>query len=48
MLLNVSQDAVVNYHRCRVCGHVWTTTKDDAIILKHVTTLAKAAHARAQ
>ncbi|SRR5579871_1623668 len=33
----ISEVAHVNYHRCPKCGHVWTTTKDNRIILSHVT-----------
>ncbi len=33
----VSDHAHVNYYRCPACGHVWTTTKDGAVILSHVT-----------
>jgi hypothetical protein len=36
---DLSKGADVNYHRCPNCGHVWTTTKDDSVILRHVTTL---------
>jgi hypothetical protein len=34
-----SDFAHVNYYRCERCGHVWTTTKDGARIVHHVTPL---------
>ena len=46
LLSDLSQDARVNYYRCPECGHVWTTDKNDTVILRHVTTLAMTVHAR--
>lgn len=46
-LLDMSSDSLVNFYRCPECAHVWTMTKDNVIILRHVTSLAKSArHAR--
>jgi uncharacterized Zn finger protein len=39
LLADLSKDADVNYYRCSACGHVWTTTKGDGVIVRHVTTL---------
>jgi hypothetical protein len=32
-----SVDAYVYYYRCGSCGHVWTRSKDDGSIVKHIT-----------
>jgi len=42
-LAECSEDALVNYYRCSTCGHVWATTKDDTVIVRHVTTLTSPA-----
>lgn len=34
-----SNSTHVSYYRCDVCGHVWTTTRDGARIISHVTPL---------
>lgn len=36
-----SKDAYVNYYRCDVCGHIWTLSKDDPTVVKHITPLPK-------
>lgn len=38
-----SKDAIVKFYRCGACGHVWTTTPDGSVILRHITPLKKAA-----
>ena len=36
-----STDAHVYYFRCPRCGHVWTTDRDNAGFIRHVTPLTK-------
>lgn len=39
-LMEISRELrVVDYWRCETCGHVWTTHKDTAVVVHHVTPL---------
>ena len=35
----VNTDRFDDFYRCEACGHVWTTSKDGTITLRHVTPL---------
>ena len=41
LLERLSIDSFVNYYRCE-CGHVWTTSKTDALVVRHITSLPDA------
>ena len=46
-LPHLSNHARVNYYRCLDCHHIWTTTKDDQTLLRHVTRLPETSPAKA-
>jgi hypothetical protein len=47
LLDDTRKNAIVNYHRCS-CGHVWTTSKKDGSLVRHVRTRPSDAQARTQ
>ena len=42
------EGAHVRYYRCEECGHAWTTTKDGAGIMLHITPFPKTAKKRSE
>ena len=40
--LSAPESAIVNYFRCRACGHTWTACKQTNKTVEHVTPLDKA------